>query len=326
MKEIINRFNYESYYLDYLEGNLNDDAVEVLLTFLEKHPDLKLDDDQDVLFYPQGLTLSSSFKNELKQVDFEKDVISNSNFESFCIDFHENQLNNAKSSELKAFLAFNPQHAQTFQAYGNLTLVPDYSIQYSDKSALKHSVIKPLFPYISVAASALILFFGYQLWKVPSYSESGLVVARQMSNGVKNSTRIINPNQFINPVNGDENSQIPQYSIKYTEKSNIPNQNERFGGTTELKNILKRGLDLAALEEKRELENTPKQPTNNRIVEEESIGLAAFEMKNPIKPVTKRLAELTKTPIDYKTAKAVDKSKKGFYLKIGKFEFSKSVK
>lgn len=323
---MINIFNYESYYLDYLEGNLSDDEIGLLLAFLDKHPELKLEDNEDVLFYPEGIKLSSTFKNELKQIDFENDVITNANYESFCIAFHENQLNVAKKSELNAFLVLNPQLAETFRVYGNVNLAPDYSIHYKDKSALKHSVIKPLFPFISVAASALILFFGYQFWKAPSYSESVSVLARQMSNGDKNPTRTTNTKQFVISLNRDKNNQISQDSIKYTEKRNVSNQNPRFVGATELKNISKRGFDLAALEENRELENTRIHPTNNRVIEEETIGMAAFEMKNPIKPVTKRLTELTKTPIDYKTAKAVDKSKKGFYLKIGKFEFSKSVK
>ena len=37
----ISRQNYEQYFIDYLDGNLNPEQVEILLSFLEFNPDLK---------------------------------------------------------------------------------------------------------------------------------------------------------------------------------------------------------------------------------------------------------------------------------------------
>jgi hypothetical protein len=37
----ISRQNYEQYFVDYLDGKLNDEQVGVLMSFLEFNPDLK---------------------------------------------------------------------------------------------------------------------------------------------------------------------------------------------------------------------------------------------------------------------------------------------
>jgi hypothetical protein len=46
------------------------------------------------------------------------------------------------------------------------------------------------------------------------------------------------------------------------------------------------------------------------------------DMKNPIKPITNRLADVVKQEVDFRTAKPTEKRSGGFYVKIGKFELS----
>jgi hypothetical protein len=45
-------------------------------------------------------------------------------------------------------------------------------------------------------------------------------------------------------------------------------------------------------------------------------------MKNPIPLITNTISDKTKTPVDFKTGKATETEKGGFFLKIGKFEVS----
>jgi hypothetical protein len=47
-------------------------------------------------------------------------------------------------------------------------------------------------------------------------------------------------------------------------------------------------------------------------------------MENPIEPVTSFIAEKSKTDVEFKRRKATKEKKGGFFLKIGKFEFSKN--
>ena len=39
----INRQNYEQYFIDYLDGKLNEKQVGILMSFLEFNPDLKVE-------------------------------------------------------------------------------------------------------------------------------------------------------------------------------------------------------------------------------------------------------------------------------------------
>ena len=56
---------------------------------------------------------------------------------------------------------------------------------------------------------------------------------------------------------------------------------------------------------------------------EETYAMVEFQdMKNPISPITNRLADLVKKEVDFRTAKASNKKSGGFYVKIGKFEIS----
>ena len=47
-------------------------------------------------------------------------------------------------------------------------------------------------------------------------------------------------------------------------------------------------------------------------------------MENPIEPVTNFISDKAKTEVEFKRRKAEGKKKGGFFLKIGKFEFSKN--
>ena len=44
MNQLITEENYESFYLDFLEGNLNQEDTNAMLAFLDEHPMFKLED------------------------------------------------------------------------------------------------------------------------------------------------------------------------------------------------------------------------------------------------------------------------------------------
>jgi hypothetical protein len=246
----------------------------------------------------------------------------------FCIAFHENQLNVAKKKELHQFISVHPQLEETLYLYGKVKLIPNTSLIYENKLALKQSRIKPLFPIISVAASALIVFFGYQVWKNPNYGESGAVLKRTEL-GFKRAPkpRILgadkNANELFRDTIGSNFNHIPQNLIENHENDRFITQLKTVNNKLDIDNLKKRIPSLERLSQSLEIKNIPEQIIVPRMVEQENYHVAAIEMKNPIKPVTKRLSEITKTQIDYRTAKAVDKTKKGFFIKIGKFEVSR---
>jgi hypothetical protein len=67
MKAIINKENYESYYLDFLEGNLNENETTLLLVFLDKNPSLKLEDSAFSIIYSDDEQQLDGFSKSLQK-------------------------------------------------------------------------------------------------------------------------------------------------------------------------------------------------------------------------------------------------------------------
>jgi hypothetical protein len=97
---IIQRSNYETFFIDYYDGKLDEIRKEELFTFLEKNPDLKeefelygnvsLEANIDVYF---------TGKDKLK-----KDVLTIYNYKTHFIAYFENDLNAKGKDEVETFL------------------------------------------------------------------------------------------------------------------------------------------------------------------------------------------------------------------------------
>ena len=98
--EKISIFNYEAFYLDYLEGNLNTEDAELFITFLNDHPELKVNDDFLPTFSNEQSALDAQFKEDLKQISFNETAICNENVGQFFIAEAEKLLSQEKIIEL----------------------------------------------------------------------------------------------------------------------------------------------------------------------------------------------------------------------------------
>lgn len=162
--EKITTYNYEAFYLDYLEDNLSDKEKSMLFEFLNQHPDLKaeLEFDGDILDY----SLPTDFKTNLKQIEKESlkhcdvDEICLNNVDEFMIADIEGQLLSTKTQELEQFIK---QHhlGQTFNTYKATKLKPNLEVVYSNKKELKHQTkIIPLLIRITAVAALLLLLIN----------------------------------------------------------------------------------------------------------------------------------------------------------------------
>ena len=95
--EQLNIYNYEAFYLDFLDGNLNQEDVAQLFRFLDENPSLKIEEENFDEIINFNERLDDSFKNELKQVDFELDEITQFTINSFLIGFNFSVIINSSS-------------------------------------------------------------------------------------------------------------------------------------------------------------------------------------------------------------------------------------
>lgn len=169
----INRDNYEAWFLDYAEGNLSAEQVADLLLFIEKHPDLQEEFEEDfgdIVLEPE--TVEFQHKDNLKREGFSG-LITVENVEDYIISNLEGLLDAPEKQALAAFLKTNPQFQADRALYAKVYLQADASIQYPHKARLKkRAAIVPLFVrYAAAAAVAIFLMvFGWTTWSGDSTS------------------------------------------------------------------------------------------------------------------------------------------------------------
>lgn len=311
-------FNYEAFYLDFLEGNLDQEESALLLDFLRNHPELVVD--ELPVYNAESVELDLSFLDTLKKVDIENDHLTSFNCESFIIAHFEDQLSTLKNEELLEFVKVDVKAKRLYENYKCVKMRADLTVLYPNKNELKRSRRIVLWPYISAAASILIIFGVY---KFVSPTESGM----NQIGLAANDFGYYLPQKFdfsINSDNGDivltSNIDEKKGKVEFVDNA-LPIDNDLTPKNYRIQvaSISKRDVLLQEIDQEIKPNKTfPIYAINNSA--ENDVVFAANEMRNPIKPVTERLSEFTKTEIDLKTASAAQKGKKGFYFKIGNLE------
>lgn len=324
MMKKISIFNYEAYYLDYLEGNLSDEDVVELLAFLDKHPELKLEEEELPLFESNEVMLGDlSF---LKETD-ESDAVTQGNYEHFLVAKHEGILTADKEAELSSFIDSKPEFEKNDRLFAAVYFKPETDIVYGDKSVLKQKAPIVLWPYYSGIAAAFIaaIFFLYQPGNV-----NGLNTVQVASSDINNSTTRqtqstpeLQEANIFSPITNLFTSESTEASVQ--ESSIITKKN----------NLVKKEDDPILLNRQptrpivAALDNKEVNPISTIYTHPEEVKTSNSDvaytntrvMENPIEPITKFISEKTKTEVDFRQPKS--KKQKGFLVKIGKFELER---
>lgn len=159
----INRNNYEEYFIDYLDGKLDEQETACLMLFLGENPDLedelnmlsKVELQKPVIKFPK--------KDTLKHFDFSNPSSIFSKPDEFCIAFLEGDLDETRKNQFEKEILNNSELSKTFELTKKCKLEPDTTIVFNKKSLLKKSsgrviTLRKLSPYIAIAASITIFF------------------------------------------------------------------------------------------------------------------------------------------------------------------------
>jgi hypothetical protein len=202
--EKISRNNYEIFFLDYLEGNLDPLKTEELFSFLILHPDLKKElDDYEMITLDNN---KEEFENKdiLKKFDFTNEL-NDFNFEQFCVAYFEGDLNEVQKARLDKHLTSNPDKSKIFEQYELSRLKADESIIFFGKDNLRKGSSKGIIVLkrLSIAASLLFVAgLSFFLINREDSNQTDLVAGKQ------NPTEIILPDQPDFPVFSPESSDI----------------------------------------------------------------------------------------------------------------------
>ena len=328
--EQLNRHNYESYYLDFLEGNLNEEKSIQLFRFLDENPDLKLVDENFEKLENSIFQLDTSFKNNLKQIDFAVDEVNQMTINSFLIAQFEKQISKQKDIEVETFLVKNPTFKAVKKQIQSTFLFPELSIIYPDKKGLKKLETRYLWPIISsVAAILVILFLVLNTNSIPS-------------EGLKNTVVLPKKDRSkIQPLILSKAMNSPIYKVKKgryklrNDISNLLQSENEFQLVTQIDTISTKQEvfenEPIAIQVKIEIKDQDvEQISDIPIIKKRTVSNEAFDCvsaldKYPIESLTNNLSRLFKKQVEFKTCKNTKSNKTGFYLKIGKFIISKQT-
>lgn len=176
---MITRSNYESWMIDYMDGNLTPSERMLLLDFLNEHDDLK---EELSCLKPIPLNRSDSPTYSRKD-DLKVDVnavppINTHNYEEYMISSLEGQLCASDQERLEKFIAENPTTETDFQLLKQTVLSPP-TVSYMHKAdlyqeatiiAIGTRAIRNL-KWVAVAASMLL----GGLFMVDSWSDRQVV-------------------------------------------------------------------------------------------------------------------------------------------------------
>lgn len=154
----INLNNYEAWFLDYFEGNLNEAQITELNSFLDKNPELRAEFEghfENVTLETESINFN--LKDELKKPA----LINHENVDDFMIAENEGLLDNRVKLELGAFVEANNLEADR-KLYSLVYLAKTNAIRFPNKEKLKKGrAIVPLFiRYAAAAAIALLIAFA----------------------------------------------------------------------------------------------------------------------------------------------------------------------
>ena len=154
----INKNNYEAYFLDYLEGNLNENIVNDFIEFLQQNPDLKeeLSFLEIVAIEPENISFNKKENLFKQKLDSEKE------FDKAAIASLEGDISASDKSEFENYIAEHPGKNKDVALFGKTKLQPDKTIVFSKKKKLyHHSIQRNVFVWAGRIAAILVIAFAF---------------------------------------------------------------------------------------------------------------------------------------------------------------------
>lgn len=154
----ININNYETYFIDYLEGNLDEKLVDDFIEFLQQNPLLK-----------EELALFDSVSLEPENVDFhKKDKLykekydSEKEFDKTAVARLDGEISAEENTKFENYLSKNPEKEKEIALFNKTKLVADETIVFNKKNKIyKASLGKTVLMWSVRIAAILVLAFVF---------------------------------------------------------------------------------------------------------------------------------------------------------------------
>ena len=157
----ITRNNYEAYFIDYLEGTLDNKMVDDFIEFLQQNPDLKeeLSLFENVPMEQEEITFDKKELLRKEKYDVEKE------FNEAVIAELEGDISTSEKAEFETYLETHPEKQKDAELFRLTKLQPDQSVIFTKKDKLYHRPFtRTVFMWsMRVAAVIVVLLAVYIL-------------------------------------------------------------------------------------------------------------------------------------------------------------------
>lgn len=224
---IINRHNYEEFFLLYVDHELSAGERKAVETFIRENNDLeeelvmlqqsKLKPDHDVFF--------ENKKSLLKQPS-GKALVNEMNYEEFFVLYVDGELSEEEKTDVEKFIFQYPHLRLELDLLQQTSLKPDLDIVFEKKEVLYHREEEPvqtiMLPWLRFSAAAIILLLA------------GLLIFKNINNDVPRTLAIDNRQHPVLPVDVTKKNIMPpvthpvadalQYERKGDQKNKVMKQ------------------------------------------------------------------------------------------------------
>lgn len=166
---VINRDNYEAYFVMYVDDELNATERKAVEQFIEENPDLE---EEMVMLQQSVLRADDDIVFDQKELLFKGAShiqINEQNCEEYFVLYGDDELTNAEKDKVEQFVYHHPQYQAEFELIQQVKLVPDNGLSFPDKTYLYRTeeddnrvIAFPWWRFI--AAAVAILVIGTLAW------------------------------------------------------------------------------------------------------------------------------------------------------------------
>ena len=172
---IINRYNYETYFLLYIDKELSAEEMQAVEAFAAAHPDLaaELELLQQSVMKPEKHLVFTD-KESLMKPTANVDFIDDNNYEEYFILYADDELSVQQKATVEQYVDAHPERRHEFELFQQVKLQPE-KITCDFKADLyrekKERKIPPFRWSIAAAAAVLLLAGWFWLNKAAAPSE-----------------------------------------------------------------------------------------------------------------------------------------------------------
>jgi len=161
---VITTENYETFFLSYIDGELNAAEQQALDAFLKKHPHLQQELDT---WQATRLPASEGLRFDNKGMLYRHaDTLTPENYETYLLSYIDGELSATEAQTLHAFLQQHPQLQATLQLFERTRLQADPQLRMPGKAALYRNRARRIQPAWWWGAAAAVIA-GCLVWLLP---------------------------------------------------------------------------------------------------------------------------------------------------------------